>query len=812
MNLQEILKQAERGVHQAPTLEGYRHPKIKGWKELATTSPDKISQMAANGYSGYNWVSVAKDGFACIIDIDDVEYAKSIGMPIPLDTFIVNTPSGGLHVYLWHTNESVELGNTNILGPDGSPAIEFKANNLTCASPGVLRSDKEPHGYYAPANANEIQPIRKELVEFLRTHGRQKKQYAASAAKREFHPGYELEDEIEHQGWAMTGREKVGSEGVRYIEFAVCPIEEEVHQGMDEPGNFKCCLTIGDYGIGFDCKAGRHEHLTISDVWDACEVRGIAPYPYCRYLDEDKTLEAKTLADAFGAENATSAEGLSLKSAEALPESIRTAFKSHPESLSTAGKTISSAHHSDAPEAHSCLQCGEPLSERWRIVCDECSENAKSDDAVCYEVGCNCKKRHPRLEEGDAFIKEYEERKAEVADLKTMKVIDPVEGGDGELVLASGETEKQTVVSLSGILASDVETTELKWLWHDRIPAGKPSLFTGKSDNGKSMCLLDVIARTTTGQAWPDGSKNTLGARRVLLATSEDDPSDTLVPRLQAAGADLSKVVLITVSKQIKGQPKSKRMLKLKEDAKLLEKALVANPDVALVALDPMSSFFGTEGGLNKDESVRPIMDSLANTLRKTGATLIGIVHTNKRSDVDALEKVLGAGSLVQSSRSVWGFSRDPESDNEFYMALLKNNLTKKRGGMKYRISEKKIKLTSGVEVLAPYVEWTGEHDHSANDLMDKERKLRKEGGKDGSAAEASQRELAKKFLLDNLRRGTDKIGELLDLAVEGGISKATFWRAAKELNLQSTAIKPKRFLLPLDSKVESPMQDVDEL
>jgi len=122
---------------------------------------------------------------------------------------------------------------------------------------------------------------------------------------------------------------------------------------------------------------------------------------------------------------------------------IRAAFESHPESVSTADKTIAQARHSDTPEAHSCLQCGEPLSERWRIVCDECSENAKSDDAVCYEIGCNCKKCHPRLEEGEAFTKEYEERNAEAADLKIMKVIDPVEGEDGELVLASGETEKQ---------------------------------------------------------------------------------------------------------------------------------------------------------------------------------------------------------------------------------------------------------------------------------------------------------------------------------------------------------------------------------
>ncbi len=302
MNLQEILKQAERGVHQAPTLAGYRHPKIKGWKELATTSRDKISQMASNGYSGCNWVSVAKNGFACIIDIDDVEHAKSIGMPIPWDTFIVNTPSGGLHVYLWHTVESVELGNTNIMGLDGSPAVEFKANNLTCASPGVQRSDKVPHGYYAPANENEIQPISKGLVDFLRMHGRQKKQYAARASKREFHPSYELEDEIQHYEWSMTGEEKVAGDGVRYIEFAACPIDDEVHAGMDHPGNFKCCLTIGDYGIGFDCKAGRHADLTIADVWDASESRVFEPYPYCRYLDEDKSLQAKKLANVFGAE------------------------------------------------------------------------------------------------------------------------------------------------------------------------------------------------------------------------------------------------------------------------------------------------------------------------------------------------------------------------------------------------------------------------------------------------------------------------------------------------------------------------------
>jgi len=39
-------------------------------------------------------VSVARNEFACIIDVDDVETAIAMGMPIPQDTFIVNSPSG----------------------------------------------------------------------------------------------------------------------------------------------------------------------------------------------------------------------------------------------------------------------------------------------------------------------------------------------------------------------------------------------------------------------------------------------------------------------------------------------------------------------------------------------------------------------------------------------------------------------------------------------------------------------------------------------------------------------------------------------
>jgi len=104
-------------------------------------------KMAANGYAGCNWVSVARNEFACMVDVDDLEAAIAMGMTIPWDTFIVDTPSGGIHIYLWHTKASVELGNTDVNQGENLVA-EFKAHNKACASPGTQRTDIEPHGSY----------------------------------------------------------------------------------------------------------------------------------------------------------------------------------------------------------------------------------------------------------------------------------------------------------------------------------------------------------------------------------------------------------------------------------------------------------------------------------------------------------------------------------------------------------------------------------------------------------------------------------------------------------------------------------------
>lgn len=270
--------------------------------------------------------------------------------------------------------------------------------------------------------------------------------------------------------------------------------------------------------------------------------------------------------------------------------------------------------------------------------------------------------------------------------------------------------------------ASTFAMKELQWLWPQKLPKGHVSFFTGKPDCGKSLTLLDVVARVTTGANWPDGSINSYPPSRVLLAASEDDPADTLIPRLVAAGADLNKVDIIVGSmldKKSKGK-RQRRNLDLKRDAKMLLKALQESPDIALLALDPITSFFG-DADSNKDKEIRPIMEAITRVCNKSGITIVGLIHSNKRSDVDAVHKVSGAGSLAAVVRAVWGFSRDTENKDKCRMAFVKGNLGKNKSGVEYRIEEAKVDI-NGKQVGVPHVVWGETTTADADDLLAAER------------------------------------------------------------------------------------------
>src|SRR5690554_6462321 len=91
---------------------------------------------------------------------------------------------------------------------------------------------------------------------------------------------------------------------------------------------------------------------------------------------------------------------------------------------------------------------------------------------------------------------------------------------------------------------SSVVSQTTKWLWKGRVPLGKLTLLAGDPGLGKSFLTVDLAARVTSGKAWPDGSPGCRGS--VIFLNAEDELEDTICPRLEKAGADLSKCIAVT--------------------------------------------------------------------------------------------------------------------------------------------------------------------------------------------------------------------------------------------------------------------------
>jgi len=354
------------------------------------------------------------------------------------------------------------------------------------------------------------------------------------------------------------------------------------------------------------------------------------------------------------------------------------------------------------------------------------------------------------------------------------------------------ESDETDTTTLVGIRMSDIRTEKLDWLWPDKIPAGNVTLFGGQPGCGKTIVLLDIVATVTTGRNWPDGAKNTSGPKDVILLASEDGEADTIKPRLIAAGADMKRIIVIrrVLLENKEKTARRKHAFQLKGDISTLKNALKANPGVALVALDPISAFFG-DCEPNKDKEIRPVMEGIADAMEGTKCAFVGIIHNNKRSDADSISKILGASSVVGVSRAVWGFGYDADDKTLRHMLLIKGNLSEKRTGMKYRLANTAVTLDGGEDDHQPAVDWQGETSDDADDMLAKKRD--RKGGADTLLAQAKllcqmQLESGPKLAQDMYRLGEKELGDN---------SGKTLKRASIEIGAMCTRAKPYYWYLP---------------
>ena len=102
-------------------------------------------------------------------------------------------------------------------------------------------------------------------------------------------------------------------------------------------------------------------------------------------------------------------------------------------------------------------------------------------------------------------------------------------------------SDQPTIVNLKR--ASELKPMPIAWVWPGWLAQGKLHIIGGQPGTGKTTLAMKIAAAVSTGGRLPDGSTATKG--NVIIWSGEDDPADTLKPRLAASGADLNRVFFV---------------------------------------------------------------------------------------------------------------------------------------------------------------------------------------------------------------------------------------------------------------------------
>jgi hypothetical protein len=317
---------------------------------------------------------------------------------------------------------------------------------------------------------------------------------------------------------------------------------------------------------------------------------------------------------------------------------------------------------------------------------------------------------------------------------------------------------------------ADVEAREVEWLWPGRIPLGRITLLVGRPGEGKSFLTTDAASRVTTGTPWPDGGECPTGS--VILISAEDDPGDTIRPRLDAHYADVRRVHLLSAVRRTDGEGQYERLITL-ADVDAIRAALERLSDCKLIVVDPIGSFLGGGTDAHRDNEVRGVLAPIAKLAEEFGPAVLVVAHRRKSAGAIADDLALGSRAFTGIARAVWHLTRDSEDKARRLLLPGKNNLSAEGNGLAFSIIGDPPRISWERDPVAM----------NADDALAAENKGREQKpGPDADAFEAAAEWLAKA-----LASGPRLAKELLDEWKNGeGGSEPTLKRAKKNMGIES--------------------------
>ena len=315
----------------------------------------------------------------------------------------------------------------------------------------------------------------------------------------------------------------------------------------------------------------------------------------------------------------------------------------------------------------------------------------------------------------------------------------------------------------------------INWLWPGWLAAGKMHILGGQAGTAKTTLSLALGAILTRGGRWPDGV-TARHAGDVVIWSGEDDPTDTIAPRLIAMGADMTRVHIISGMVE-KSKPRS---FDPAGDMEPLAAALQKIGNVRLLIVDPIVSAISGDSHKNSEtrRGLQPLVD-LAASLR---CALLGITHFSKGTQGrEPIDRITGSLAFAALARIVMVCAKETsESDDKPSRRLLmraKSNLGPDDGGVTFDLLQTELAHFPGV--IASSVQWGEWIEGSAREML-AQADSEPEAGAGGALLEAQ--EWLRAFLEERPR----PMREVRAAADAFGHSWATVRRAQRELHVES--------------------------
>lgn len=354
--------------------------------------------------------------------------------------------------------------------------------------------------------------------------------------------------------------------------------------------------------------------------------------------------------------------------------------------------------------------------------------------------------------------------------------ISPIASSEGGVSAGAGfeplpepaaERAPDSVVLACG---ADLTPEPVRWLWQYWLALGKLHILAGAPGQGKTTIAMAMAATITIGGRWPDGTRCEAG--NVLVWSGEDDPADTLVPRLMAAGADRNRCHFI------QGTRRDGEVLPFDpaRDMRQLQDAIRKIGGIRLLVIDPVVS--AVTGDSHKNTEVRRALQPLVDLAAACDCALLGITHFAKGGQgSDPAQRVVGSVAFTAVARVVLVAAKVKGMDGEDSRILArgKSNIGPDDGGFEYHMEQ--CEPLPGLQ--ASRIAWGKAVQGSARDLLTDPNE---EAG-DGESASAKSE--AEEFLLELLKDGSAPSKYVESEAKAAGIAWITVRRASDALGIK---------------------------